>query len=47
VRPNIASKYSGGIGGGSVLKLAVKVPKFVTLRVDAVSVGLMLKRSKI
>jgi hypothetical protein len=30
--PNNVATYSGGIGGGTCLKLAVKLPKSLTLR---------------
>jgi len=41
----MASKYSGAIGEGRALKLAVKVPNFVAVKVAAASFGLIPKIS--
>src|SRR4051812_24563444 len=45
--PNNVAIYSPGIGGGSSLKFAVKLPKLVTLRVAALSYDLILKNLEI
>ena len=43
---NKVATYSGGIGGGSALKFAVKLPNFVILSVDSGLSGLRCKKSK-